>query len=272
MIKRARCGYEGVEAPKNFPSRRELEDYRALLLQKTAEQVHFIRREFCPHGRKLRVLEFCCGNGRLLIALAQAGLLQHGLGIDVAASRIRFSRKWAAELGLRQIELHCDNVLTAAAPRASFDLAVCMTGAFQYFRVVSASTPGNLLSRMQAALDVGGQALLELYPLLPAKRRMFAVSGKPLRTWDPLPPEDRFAFYLHEQHYYPKEQTVRHDKIFVGRDGTIDVGRSETLTYYDKRQIRSMMQKAGFGSIRFFPGFSPRNKIECMVVTAGRKN
>lgn len=267
-----RCDYEGVEASENFPSRRELEQYRTLLLRKTAAQVEFIRRKLAARGRKLRVLEFCCGNGRLLVALAQAGLLEHGLGIDVAASRIGFAREWVEELGLRQIELHNQDVLEFEAPQGSFDLAVCLTGAFQYFRPISAAAPGKLLSQMHGGLDVGGRILLEVYPLEPRMCRMLALNRNHLRTWDPLPPEDRFAFYLHERDYWPERQIVRHQKTFIDRDGTIDAGRTEFLAYYERTQIGNMLRKSGFRSVRFSRGFVAGDESDSLVATATRKS
>ncbi len=267
-----RCDYEGIEAPENFPSRHELEQYRTLLLRKTAAQVEFIRRKLAPRGRKLRVLEFCCGNGRLLVALAQAGLLEHGLGIDLAASRIAFAREWVGELGLRQIELRNQDVLELEVPRMSFDLAVCLTGAFQYFRPISAAVPGKLLSRMHGGLDAGGRILLEVYPLAEKMRKIFALNRNHLRTWDPLPPEDRFAYYLHQQDYWPESRIVRHQKTFIGRDGAIDAGRTEFLAYYDRAQIGTMLRKQGFRSILCFRGFRAGDKADSLVVTAVRKS
>ncbi|HVP43791.1 MAG TPA: class I SAM-dependent methyltransferase [Terriglobales bacterium] len=261
----SRCDYEGVEAPANFPSRLELEQYRALLLRKTAAQVEFIRRKLTPRGRKLRVLEFCCGNGRLLVALAQAGLVEYGLGIDLAASRIGFARDWVAELGLRQVEFRNEDVLQVEAPQRSFDLAVCLTGAFQYFRPISAAAPAKVLSRLHAGLATGGRVLLELYPLAPKMRRMFALNGNHLRTWDPLPPEDRFAYYLHERQYWPKRGIVRHQKTFIGRDGAIDAGRTETLAYYNRAQIGTMLRKSGFGSVQFLRGFEAARRSDSLL-------
>src|SRR2546423_1382739 len=93
-----KMGYEGYEQVANFSTHEDLENYRQLLSKKTERQLGFIARQL-PQ-RRLRVIEFCSGNGRLLMALARENMLEYGLGVEIAQSRVDFARRWASDLKL----------------------------------------------------------------------------------------------------------------------------------------------------------------------------
>jgi len=78
--------YEGVDDLAGFSDRALLVHYRSSLLEKTKQQVQFIRQQF---GDLYCVAESCCGNGRLLVALAKE--CEQLWGYDIASSRIRFA-------------------------------------------------------------------------------------------------------------------------------------------------------------------------------------
>jgi len=240
-----RTGYEGYESLSSFPDRAALEAYRRLLLKKTELQVEFIARRFAKPG--LRVIEFCCGNGRLLTALALRGLIEYGIGLEISQSRVAFAERWAADLGLNNIKYHVADVLRPVPVAAeSYDLAVCITGAFSYFRPIRENAPLELLASMRNVLVPDGQLLIELYQMPARREQLLALSDNSLRLWHPLPPEDRFAYYLDDFQYFPDHHTLRHEKIFIGRNGSIDAGRTEMLAYYSHDEISSLLNTAGF--------------------------
>src|SRR6266508_2644491 len=107
------AAYEGLEDPRSFPDRGALEAYRRSLLDRTSEQAAFL----APHlGEQARVLEIGCGNGRLLVELAQ--------------SRIAFARAWAADEGLEQLQFEVADARDFSFQKGRFSAAVCLTGAF----------------------------------------------------------------------------------------------------------------------------------------------
>ncbi len=249
------AGYEGVEAPENFPDARSLEAYRQLVYDKTVPQVAFIQRHR-PHGAKLRVLEFCSGNGRLLIALARADLLEYGLGIEIAESRIRFARQWTEDLRLDNVRHVAGDVLgDDGFEPGTFDLVVCITGAFQYFRPIREDAPERLLAKMRRALADGGKLLLELYPMPEKRRQMLALNNGSLRLWQPLPPADRFLYYLSDFRYSQRDKILRHEKTFIGKDGTIDSGRVEVAAYYSQAEIEGALGRSGFRNAQVWGDF-----------------
>jgi SAM-dependent methyltransferase len=250
-----KTGYEGYERPEQFPTRAALLDYRRLLLEKTEPQVAFIGRRL--GARQLRVIELGSGNGRLLVALALAGLLERGVGVEISRSRSAFARAWATDLGLTTIEFVTGDALAFTAfDAASFDLAVCITGAFNYFYPISEQAPEQVLRTMRLALTPGGAALLELYQLPERRRRMFALNDGRLRLWQPLPAEDRFAYYLDDLQYWADRQVLKHEKTFIGRDGTIDSGRVEVLKYYAIDEISALLTRAGYATVSVHGDFT----------------
>jgi SAM-dependent methyltransferase len=272
-----KTGYEGFERAENFPTAEALADYRRLLLDKTRHQVGFIGRQ--TGGRPVRVFEVASGNGRLLIGLAQAGLLGYGFGLDIAQSRIEFATRWACDAGITQVRQVAADALTLPdQDPGTFDLAVCITGAFNYFQPIRDTAPDELLARMRKALKPGGQLLLELYELPQARLTMLGLSDGRLRTWQPLPAEDRFAYYLDDSEYWAERQTIRHGKIFIGRDGRIDAGREEVLKYYQEAELTALLEQAGFTDVQLFGDFDggphrPGHSTVCVALArlaAGR--
>ncbi len=253
-----RTAYEGFEVPENFPDAAALADYRALLLRKSELQVAYIRR--LGGQRRLRVLEYCSGNGRLLIALALAGALEAGIGIEISASRSAFARRWAEELGLSQVEFCVADVLDPnAAPDARFDVVAVLTGAFQYFHAIAEAAPAGVLRAAAQALQPDGALLLELYQLDPQLVQMLALSGGELRLWHELPPADRFAYYLDHFRFFAPQSCMQHGKVFIGRNGAIDAGRVEVLRYYTPAEIAALLTQNGFRAPQLWGDFAGRD-------------
>lgn len=272
-----KTGYEGFERAENFPTAEAVADYRRLLLDKTRHEVEFIGRQ--TGGRPARVFEVACGNGRLLMGLAKAGLLAYGFGLDIAQKRIEFANRWASDAGVTQVRQVVADALTLPDQEpGTFDLAVCITGAFQYFHPICETAPDELLARMRRALKPNGYILLELYELSHARLTMFGLSNGRLRTWQPLPPEDRFAYYLNDWEYYADRQTLRDRKIFIGRDGLIDAGREHVVKYYQEEELTALLTRAGFTDVELFGDFErgahqPGHSAVCVAlgrVAAGR--
>lgn len=250
-----KTGYEGFESPDQFPTEEALEYYRRLLLDKTAAQVSFISRHLGP--QKLRIFEVGSGNGRLLVGLALKGMLRAGLGIEISRSRVQFAQDWAEAVNFGGIirSVHADALEFEDFERNAFDLAVCITGAFGYFRPINESAPERLLSKVKRALAPSGHLLLELYQMTQTRLQMFEINGGRLRTWQPLPSEDRFAYYLDDFEYWSEHHILRHGKIFIARNGVIDAGRVEMLAYYRLVELANLLQENGFSIEQAYAGF-----------------
>jgi SAM-dependent methyltransferase len=251
----ARSAYEGVESLDQFSSKAELEEYRRGLLAKTALEVEFIKREV---GRKnLRVVELGTGGGRLLIALALAGIARWARGVDVARSRVEFARRWADDLGLGNVEFVAGDALEPDSwAVGEVDLFICITNIFGYLGAVRADAPAEVLRRAYRSLAPDGCLLLEGYQLTARHRQILAASDNHFRTWMPLPKWDRFAYYLSDIAFDPSTRVLRHEKTFIGRDGSIDVGRIEENSFYSRDEVLDWVRPEGCDRYRAFRNYA----------------
>lgn len=241
-----RDAYEGVDSLDGFTSADELEAYRRRLLSKSELELEFIRREI--GGRVPRVLELGAGNGRLLIALALAGIAQSGLGLDIAQSRVSFARRWAADLGLDSLEFVAADVSEAEAwPAGTFDLVIAISNLLEYLGPVHPDLPAEVVRRAFRGLSPTGCLLLEFYQLTARHRQQLALGDNQVRTWMPLPEWDRFAYYLSDITYEPGSGVLHHAKTFIGRDGTIDTGRVEHLSCYTAGDVLGWLAPEAVG-------------------------
>jgi SAM-dependent methyltransferase len=262
--------YQGVETLAGFAPD-ALEAYRAKLLESSAGQVAHLRARL-PAGA--RIAEVASGNGRLLVALAQAGVLAEGVGVEIARSRVAFAERWASDAGVRGVTFTAGDALATAYPR-DLDAAVCITGAFAYFEPMRAGAAAELLHALHAALKPGGLLVLELYPHPQWRSAMDAVGGDELRTWHELPPEDPWRFYLSDLRWDRQTGILHHRKLFVHRtSGAIDDSRREHLRLYTLEELSALLAEAGFGDVEAAGGWDgePYDDAasELLVVSARR--
>lgn len=242
----ARDAYEGVDSLDRFGSADELEAYRRRLLSKSELELDFIRREI--GGSVPRVLELGAGNGRLLIALVLAGIAQSGIGLEIAQSRVTFARRWAADLGLRNLEFTAADVTEAEAwPSGEFELIIGVSNLLGYLGPIHPDLPAEVVRRAFRSLSPNGCLLLEFYRLTARRRQQLALGENQIRVWMPLPEWDRFAYYLSEITYDPARGVIRHVKTFIGRDGGIDSGRVEHLSYYTAANVLGWLEGEPLG-------------------------
>ncbi len=271
-----KTGYEGFESSENFPTAEALQAYRKLLLKKTEMQVAFIARHLGK--RKLRVIDFGSGNGRLLVALALKGMLELGIGIEISQSRVAFARQWAEDLGLNSIihSVATDALTYDNFERGTFDLSVCITGTFGYFKPIRESAPVELLGKMRESVAPNGFLLFELYQMPEERKKMLALNNGILRTWQPLPPEDRFAYYLDYFEYLEDRRVLIHGKTFIGRNGVIDADRIEVIAYYTDIEFADLLRQNGFDGTKAYGDFNDMPYLEgkspSLVVLANRRH
>jgi SAM-dependent methyltransferase len=262
--------YEGVEHADNFADSAAVDLYRRAALDKSRAQADFIVRNFSQAGR---LLEACCGNGRLLMALAPH--LDQGYGFDLAQSRIDFGTRWIADQAMANLEIWRDDILSPS-PRLSglrVDLAVCITGAFGYFEPLEDGAGRQVIEDLAGCIEPGGGLLLELHQHPREAAACCQAESRILRSWIELPESDPFRFYLSEYSLDEPRHLLTHNKTFIGRDGAIDDGRSEALRLYSLDEIAALLEP-WFEKLSFYSDWMEMaygDGDEILIVTARRK-
>ena len=262
-----RAAYEGIESAGGFAGPADVAAYRHAALEKTAEQADFVAGLVDGRGS---AVELGCGNGRMLIALADAGVIDRGLGVDIASSRVAFAREWAAAAGVaHRLAFVAGDALEEDLGHGHA-LALCITGAFGYFDAHVPGSDRRVLERVRDALRPGGRLVLELYQH-PLEIDLIGRAGGRLRLWHELPPSDPWRFYLSDISVEGRRMT--HRKTFVHRtDGTVDDAREESITIYTAAELDAMLAAAGYVDIELRAGWSdaPYDGDKFLVVTARR--
>jgi len=259
--------YEGLEDASSFPDAASLDRYRRLLVTRTAAQADFLIRRL-PTGA--RILEVACGNGRLLVELAQRRAIAGALGVDLARSRIAFAERWAADESCDTLEFVVADALAYEFPPQYFAAGVVITGAFAYFEPLKPGSAALLATRLYDALEPKGLLCLEMYPH-PGDRRLLAAVGGKARVWTELPAEDPWRFYLSDLSLDESGEILTHEKTFIHRlNGRVDAGRVERLYLYTEERVQELLVAASFRNVRFYEGWSEESYQggEVMVVTA----
>jgi SAM-dependent methyltransferase len=185
--------YENVENVSNFNDINEIEKYKYAILEKNISQHNFIK-EIIKH-KPARVLELCCGNGRLEIDLSVSGLLkEHSLGVDISDSRINFAKRWMSEIKGVSADFICDDVFNMNIEKiGKFDLICCLTGSFGYFDAIKENGALKLLQMVRNVLSENGIFVLEIYNH-PEYIKSYNAGQKKARNWIKLPVEDPYIY------------------------------------------------------------------------------
>lgn len=236
--------YEGVEGKDQFKDPKALDAYCDLLLKKSQEQVQFIAKQLKKKG--IRAIEFCSGNSRIMYAMVKAGILKSGTAIEISKSRHEFAESWRRRLGIDTVKNIQGDVLGAFVLNPVADLALCLTGAFQYMEPISPDGPGIVLRSLRRGLSKGGTLILELYPC-PRLIKPGALN----QDWTELPLGDPWRFYLSRTWYEEKTKFIHHRKIFIDPKGAIDEGRMDVMRVYTPSEISDMLDANGFEMIGY---------------------
>lgn len=261
--------YEGVEAPENFSDEAAIASYRAVALEKTVLQADFIAQKF-PASEYM--LEYCCGNGRLMIALSDR--IEKVCGFDVAKSRVVFGDLWIKETRTGNAVIWQDDVLLPSTRLLELraDLGVCITGAFGYFAVFDEGADRRVIENLARNIESGGGLVLELYQRTEKVAACRRGGSRSQRHWFELPESDPFRFYLSEYDYDEIGRVLHHQKIFVRRDGRIDDGRKESLRLYDYDEVVKLLAP-WFGDLSCYGSWAGERYTqggETLIITARR--
>lgn len=118
-------------------------------------EVAFIQRQL-PHGAVHRVLDLCCGPGRHLAPLAEAGYEVTGLDVDAGA----IDDAHAKVAALASVSVIRGDMRALPIASGALDAVVCLWQSFGHF-----DDAANLavLAEVARVLRPGGRAIFDLY-------------------------------------------------------------------------------------------------------------
>lgn len=239
--------YDKVESLSNFATADDLDKYKALQISKSTAQCSFIKKE-CYNGKKIRFIEYCSGNSRLLYALNAVEILQSGIGIEISKTRHTFAESWRKQLGIQQATISNVNgdAIDCHVISPCADVALCVTGAFQYFAPRRDTYENIFLSMARRSLVPGGILILEIYNHPTEIAGCMMSTDYTYRSWIELPESDPFRYYLTHYMYLPAIKALDAKEIFVKRDGFIDDTKREVLRIYSASEIFDLLDNNGF--------------------------
>jgi SAM-dependent methyltransferase len=188
-----------------------------------------------------RVLDQCCGVGRLSLALARRGL--HVTGVDQAASYIEHARAAARDAGL-DCAFHHGDALTFTAPEPC-------AAVINWFTSIGYAEDDEVNRRMPErafeSLTRGGRLLVE-YQNFPRVLSMFqrSITQRPEAQPDTLIVQESSVDFL---------RGMMNSKWTFFHDDGRRVSRDTSTRVYMPHEIIAMLRRCGFEEIRLAGGY-----------------
>ena len=190
------------------------------------------RRE--DDGKKARVLDLCCGTGRIAVELAVRGYSV--TGVDITASYLEAARESARAAGVK-LELVREDVRRYGST-VPFDLAVNLYISFGYFAARADDLAFARAAR--ACLADGGRFVVE------ALGKEVAIRDFTEGEWF----ERGGGLVLTEYEAVDSWASIRNRWIFI-KDGE-RFERSFDQRLYSAVELRALLLEAGFSSVACF--------------------
>ena len=205
--------------------------------------------------RNDRLLDLCCGQGRHSLELARRGFPQV-TGLDRSRYRIRLARKRARQRNL-QVSFHEGDARRFRLGDGEFHCVCVLGNSFGYF-----DRPEDDLAVLEAvkrALASGGVLVMDL------------MDGEWMRSHF----EPRSWEWVDQNHFVCRERGLAEDgdrlisrEVVVHAERGVIADQFYAERLYSKERMEALMQRAGFGNLRFHSVMapdSPRNQDLGMV-------
>jgi SAM-dependent methyltransferase len=204
-----------------------------------------------------RVLDLCCGFGRITLELARRGF--SAVGVDITGAYLETARNDAAYENL-SIEFVCSDVRSFKRP-AAFDLVVNLYISFGYF-----DNPADdllMAQNAQASLKDGGVFIIE-------------TLGKEIAVRDFVGAEwfERAGFMVLTE-YAPLDSwsLLQNRWILIDKKDGRHIEKTFTQRLYAASELRRLLLDAGFSSVELYGDWdeSPYDHRAEALIAVGRK-
>lgn len=205
-------------------------------------------------GPASRVLDLCCGLGRVSLELAARGYAT--TGVDITRSYLRAAQESCDDGGL-SVELVCEDARRFVRP-SSFDLAVNLYFSFGYFEDPA---DDSLLARnVRASLVSGGAFVIE-------------TVGKEIAMRDFTDGEwfDREGYTVLTE-FTPVDSWAGIRNRWILIKGAERIERSFVQRLYSATELRRLLLDAGFSSVEVYGDWdgSPYDQKARVLITVAR--
>lgn len=236
--------YSGIEKLANY-SPESLLAYRRGRLDRYQSHVGFIRARSSGRGA-VDALEIGSGSSALLYALAQAGVLREGMGVELSTSRHEFAERWKADNGFSMVQNIRANFTDVEMGTNCWDWFIVIDNTFTYLYPEDPTYPARLLGAAQCALRADGRVLLDFINY--ANR----TPGVDYKQWLAFPLGDPFSYGLYSNCVAIGVNDSL--SIFIKRDGT-EERKVEKSKVYPIAELTALLGDAGFSLEAVFADF-----------------
>jgi D-alanine-D-alanine ligase len=194
--------------------------------------------------RNDRILDLCCGQGRHSLELARRGF-PHVTGLDRSRYLIRLARKRARQRNL-QLSFHEGDARRFRLGDGEFHCVCVLGNSFGYF-----DRPEDDLAVLEAvkrALASGGVLVMDL------------MDGDWMRSHF----EPRSWEWVDQNHFVCRERGLAEDgdrlisrEVVVHAERGVIADQFYAERLYSKERMEALMQRAGFGNLRFHAVTAP---------------
>ena len=254
--------YEGVESVQSVLADESFKKYCNKKLESCFYDLEFIKDNIYT-SRKLNTCEIGTGNGKLLFAMEQNGLLRGGIGYEVSKSRCECAERFKKLMGCNLSQIVNQNFLEDKS-KAKFDLIIAVDIVIQFISPLYDNAEEDMFQWIDEHLENDGALFLELVDY---SSTIETLKGNQIvKTWEEFPKADTYRYGLYSRRLDADGNIVK-DKIFIRRDDGEPWTSQNVVKSYSRNEICDVLDKYGF-TCELYPyeGVNNENKDYYRVI------
>lgn len=235
--------YADVENMERF-TKESLQEYCELKMQTCQDDLWFIKEKiFQDDNEKKQFCEIGGGNGKLLYALEQEGILDYGVNYEVSESRCKFAeelKKWTKSS--RVYNVNAD--ILKVKDDKKYDCIIAVDIVTQFITSLYDEAENDYFMWIKEHLKDGGYAYFELQSFK-EEMNYFKEHTEPYTFWQEFPESDPFQYALFK-HELDADGNMVSSKLFYERSTGKFEGSKLVIRPYQENEFVDLIKKYGF--------------------------